>query len=305
MKSIKIGGLIDASAVSMGCMRLEGAKKKDVASIIETAYDCGITHFDHADIYGGGESETRFGNYLKENPSFRDKIVLQTKCGIRKGMYDFSKEHIINSVNGSLKRLGVDCVDILLLHRPDTLMEPEEVAEAFDELQSSGKVKNFGVSNHNSSQIELLKTAVKQPIIANQMQFSITECGMVSSGLNVNMKNSESVVHDGALLEYSRINNVTIQTWSPFQAGFFEGTFIGDKKRFPELNKKLNELAKEYNTTPTAIASAWILRHPAKMQLISGSMNPSRIKEICQGADITLTREQWYSIYLAAGYRLP
>ena len=304
MKNIKIGGIVDASAVSMGCMRLEGANKKDVPTIINTAIECGINHFDHADIYGGGESEIRFGEFMKANPSFRDNIVLQTKCGIRKGMYDFSKEHIINSVNGSLKRLGVDNIDILLLHRPDTLMEPEEVAEAFDELESSGKVKFFGVSNHNSAQIQLLKTAVKQPIVANQMQFSIMESGMVTSGLNVNMKNDESVMHDGALLEFSRINNITIQTWSPFQAGFFKGSFI-DNKKYPTLNKKLKELAKKYNTTPTAIASAWILRHPANMQLVSGSMTPSRIKEICTGADIVFTREEWYSVYLAAGYTLP
>ncbi len=304
MKNVKIGGIVDASAVSMGCMRMCDADKKKVPAIIETALECGITHFDHADIYGGGESEVRFGEYIKANPSFRDNIVLQTKCGIRKGMYDFSKEHIVSSVEGSLKRLNVDCVDILLLHRPDTLMVPEEVAEAFDELQSSGKVKYFGVSNHNSQQIELLKTAVKQPIIADQMQFSITESGMVTSGLNVNMKNDESVVHDGALLEYSRINNVTIQTWSPFQAGFFKGTFIGNKK-YPELNKKLKEIAKKYDATPTTIAAAWILRHPANMQLISGSMNMDRIREICAGADITLTREEWYAIYLSAGYRLP
>lgn len=304
MKKIKIGGIVDASAVSMGCMRMCDTDKKNVLAIIEKALECGITHFDHADIYGGGESEIRFGEYIKANPSFRDNIVLQTKCGIRKGMYDFSKEHIISSVEGSLKRLNVECVDILLLHRPDTLMEPEEVAEAFDELQSAGKVKHFGVSNHNSMQIELLKTAVKQPIIADQMQFSITESGMVTSGLNVNMKNDESVMHDGALLEYTRINNVTIQTWSPFQAGFFKGTFIGNRK-YPELNKCLKEMAKKYDTTPTAIASAWILRHPANMQLISGSMNIDRIGEICAGADITLSREDWYAIYLSAGYRLP
>lgn len=304
MKTIKIGGVVEASAISMGCMRLEGANKKDVPKIIETATECGITHFDHADIYGGGESEIRFGEYLKANPSFRDKIVLQTKCAIRKNMYDFSKEHIISSVEGSLKRLNTECVDMLLLHRPDTLMEPEEVAEAFDILQSSGKVKHFGVSNHNMYQIELLKTAVKQPIITNQLQFSIMESGMVTSGLNVNMKNDESVMHDGFLLEYSRVNNITIQTWSPFQAGFFKGTFIGNRK-YPELNKKLKEIAKKYDTTPTAIASAWIMRHPANMQLLSGSMNPDRIKEICAGADIVLTREEWYAIYLSAGYRLP
>lgn len=304
MRNILLGNTVEASAVSMGCMRLEGARKKDVAGIIETATECGINHFDHADIYGGGESEARFGEYLKANPSFRDKIVLQTKCAIRKGMYDFSKEHIISSVEGSLKRLNTECVDMLLLHRPDTLMEPEEVAEAFDILYSAGKVKHFGVSNHNSMQIELLKTAVKQPIIVNQLQFSIMECGMVASGLNVNMKNAESVMHDGSFLEYSRINNVTIQTWSPFQAGFFEGSFINNRK-YPELNKKLKELAKKYDVTPTTIASAWILHHPAKMQLLSGSMNVDRIREICKGADIMLTREEWYSVYLAAGYRLP
>lgn len=304
MKNLKIGGIVEASAVSMGCMRLSGADKKKVPAIIETATECGITHFDHADIYGDGESEARFGEYLKANPSFRDKIVLQTKCGIRKGFFDFSKEHIVNSVNGSLKRLNTDCIDILLLHRPDTLMIPEEVAEAFDELESDGKVKHFGVSNHNSAQIELLKTAVKQPIIADQMQFSIVECGMVTSGLNVNMKNDESVVHDGALLEYSRINNVTIQTWSPFQAGFFEGTFIGNRK-YKELNKKLDELADKYGVTPMGVASAWILTHPANMQLVSGSMNTGRIKEICAGADVKLSREDWYSVYRAAGFRLP
>lgn len=304
MRNIKLGGAVDVSAVSMGCMRLCGADKKDVAGIIETAVECGINHFDHADIYGGGESELRFGEYIKNNPSFRDKIVLQTKCGIRKGMYDFSKEHIISSVEGSLKRLNTDYLDVLVLHRPDTLMEPEEVAQAFDELQASGKVKFFGVSNHNPYQIELLKTAVEQPIITNQLQLSIMESGMITSGLNVNMKNAESVMHDGSMLEYSRINNITIQTWSPFQAGFIKECFIGNKD-YEEVNKQLEAVAEKYGVTPTTIAGAWILRHPAKMQLISGSMNMQRIREISASADINLTREEWYSIYLSAGYRLP
>lgn len=305
MKKIKLGNTIDSSAVALGCMRICDIDKSKVDGVIEAALECGITHFDHADIYGGGKSEELFGEYLKKNPSIRDSITVQTKCAIRPRRYDFSKEHIISSVEGSLKRLNTEYVDMLLLHRPDTLMEPEEVAEAFDELYNSGKVKSFGVSNHNLYQIELLKTCVKQPIIANQLQFSITESGMVTSGLNVNMKNEESVMHDGGLLEYSRINNITIQTWSPFQYGFFKGSFIGDNEKFPELNKKLDEYAEEYGVTPTAIASAWILRHPANMQLISGSMNTERIKEVCAGADIKLTREQWYEIYLSAGYTLP
>lgn len=304
MKRIKVGGVIPASAVAMGCMRLTDTKTS-VDSIIGTALESGIDFFDHADIYGGGKCEELFGEYLSSHKDIRDKITVQTKCAIRRGCYDFSKEHILNSVNASLKRLRTDYIDVLLLHRPDTLMEPEEVAEAFNQLERDGKVRYFGVSNHNLYQIELLKTAVKQPIITNQLQMSITESGMITSGLNVNMKNSESVMHDGGLLEYSRIKNITIQTWSPFQKGFFEGTFIGDNEHYPELNKKLAELAEKYSATPTGIAAAWILRHPADMQLISGSVSEQRIKEICRGADITLTREDWYSLYLAAGYCLP
>lgn len=303
MKKVKLGNT-NVSAVSLGCMRMCNADESSIDSIIETALGCGINHFDHADIYGAGKSESLFGDYLKAHPSVRDNIFLQTKCAIKPGAYDFSKEHIIKSVEGSLKRLNTDYIDALLLHRPDTLMEPEEVAEAFDALYESGKVRHFGVSNHNLYQIELLKTAVKQPIIANQLQLSILECGMITSGLNVNMKNEGSVMHDGGLLEYSRIKGITIQTWSPFQFGFIKAPFIGSDK-FPELNKRLEELGDKYSVTPTAIAAAWILRHPAKMQLIAGSMKPDRIKQICAGADITLTREEWYEIYLAAGHTLP
>ena len=304
MKRISVGGKVPASAVAMGCMRLTDAKVS-VDKLVETALGLGIDFFDHADIYGGGKCEEIFGGYLAVNPSIRDKITIQTKCGIRKGCYDFSKEHIISSVEGSLKRLKTDYVDILLLHRPDALMEPEEVAEAFDLLESSGKVRYFGVSNHNPMQIELLKTAVKQPIIADQLQFSIPESGLVTSGLNVNMKNAESQMHDGSAMEYMRIKGITIQAWSPFQGGFFGGPFVGDSEKYPELNSKLNELAVKYNSTPTAIASAWILRHPANIQLISGSVSPDRIKEIAAGADVNLSREDWYALYLSAGYRLP
>lgn len=304
MKRIKVGNTIDASAVVMGCMRIDGAKEKP-DKIINTALENGIDYFDHADIYGGGKCEEIFGDFLAENKSLRDRIIIQTKCAIRNGFFDYSKEHIINSVENSLKRLKTDYVDVLLLHRPDTLMEPEEVAEAFSLLESSGKVKHFGVSNHNPMQIELLKTAVKQPLLINQLQLSIPESGMITSGLNVNMKNDESFMHDGSVLEYSRIKGMTIQAWSPFQQGFFKGTFLGDCENYPELNKKIDELAKQYSVQPISIASAWIMRHPAKIQLISGSMNTERIKDICKGADITLSREEWYSLYRAAGFRLP
>lgn len=304
MKTVKIGGNISASAVSLGCMRMARLDEKAVDAIMDTAMENGINYFDHADIYGGGNSEKLFGGYLKRHAGVRDKIFIQTKCAIHDKQYDFSKEHIISSVEGSLERLGVDYVDALLLHRPDTLMEPDEVAEAFDLLQSSGKVRNFGVSNHNPMQIELLKTTVNQPIVANQLQFSVTEAGMVTSGMNMNMKNADSVMHDGSVLEYSRIKNITIQAWSPFQFGFFGGTFV-DNDDYPELNAKLGEIAEKYGISKTGVAAAWILRHPAKMQLIAGTMNPDHLVDICRAADVELTRSEWYQIYRAAGHCLP
>ncbi|MBQ6267214.1 MAG: aldo/keto reductase [Clostridia bacterium] len=304
MKQILLGGRLPVSAVAMGCMRLTDAKG-GADRAIGIALDLGIDFFDHADIYGGGRCEELFGDYLAAHPSLRGKITIQTKCGIRKGFFDFSKEHIVSAVEGSLRRLRTEYVDVLLLHRPDTLMEPEEVAEAFDTLERAGKVRMFGVSNHNPMQIELLKTAVRQPLVADQLQFSVPESGLVTLGLNVNMKNDESVMHDGSALEYLRIKGITIQAWSPFQQGFFKGPFIGDREHFPALNETLDALAAQYGVTPTGIAAAWILRHPAKIQLISGSVSPDRMREIAAGADITLSREDWYAVYRAAGFRLP
>ena len=304
MKYITINNSMKASAISLGCMRMAKLDEKSVDAIMDTALENGINYFDHADIYGKGNSEVLFGEYLARHAGIRDKIFIQTKCAIHDGQYDFSKEHIIRSVEGSLSRLGVDYVDALLLHRPDTLMEPEEVAEAFDVLHSSGKVRHFGVSNHTPMQIELLKTAVKQPLGINQLQLSITEAGIITSGMNSNMKNADSVMHDGSVLEYSRIKNMTIQAWSPFQYGFFKGTFI-DNEEFPELNAKLAEIAGKYGISKTGVAAAWILRHPANMQVIAGTMNPEHLREICRGADVTLTRSEWYEIYRAAEHCLP
>ena len=303
MKTITIGDMT-VSAISLGCMRMRALNERQVDGIMDAALENGINYFDHADIYGAGSSESFFGEYLKRHVGVRDRIFIQTKCAIHDKQYDFSKEHILSSVEGSLSRLGVDYVDALLLHRPDTLMEPEEVAEAFDILQSSGKVRYFGVSNHNPMQIELLKTAVKQPLIINQLQFSVTEAGMVTSGMNANMKNAESVMHDGSVLEYSRIKNITIQAWSPFQYGFFKGVFV-DNENFPELNTKLAEIAQKYGLSKTGVAAAWILRHPANMQLIAGTMNPEHLNDICKATAITLTRSEWYEIYRAAGHCLP
>lgn len=303
VKKIQFGTSdLQVASVILGCMRMNGSENP--TEIIETAYEHGIDFFDHADIYGGGECETIFGKALKETSIKREDIIIQTKCGIRKGMFDFSKEHIVSSVEGSLKRLGVDYVDALLLHRPDTLVEPEEVAAAFDQLESQGKVKHFGVSNQKPMQIELLKKTVKQPLLANQLQFGIKHTGMVDQGIHVNMMDDASIERDGSILDYSRLNDMTIQAWSPYQYGFFEGAFIGNDK-FSELNTALDQIAERHNCTSTGLATAWILRHPAKMQVIAGSMNKERIKEIAKASTIELSREEWYEIYRAAGNILP
>ena len=304
MKTIKMANGMSVSAVSLGCMRFEDIDYKRTEAIMDKALELGINYYDHADVYGAGRCESLFGEYLKNHKSVRDGIYIQTKCALKVGEYDFSKEHIISAVEGSLSRLGVDYVDALLLHRPDTLMEPEEVAAAFSKLESEGKVKHFGVSNHNPMQIELLKTAVKQPLNINQLQFSVTEAGMITSGMNTNMKNTESVMHDGSVLEYSRINNITIQAWSPFQYGLFKGAYV-DSDKYPVLNAKLGEIADKYGITKTGVVTAWILRHPANMQMIAGTVNPKHLQELCSGADITLARTEWYEIYRSAGHYLP
>ena len=305
MKSINIAnGEIKASEIAIGCMRIAGLEKKDAANLINTALEEGINFFDHADIYGGGKSEEVFADAIDMNPSIREKMIIQTKCSIRKGFYDFSKDYIISSVEDSLKRLKTDYVDTFLLHRPDTLMEPEEVSEAFAKLHSEGKVRHFGVSNHNSMQIELLNKYLNNKVIINQLQFSIMHTGIIDSGLNVNMKIDPSVDRDGSILEYCRLKDITIQAWSPYQYGFFEGVFL-DNDKFPVLNEKINEIAKAKGVTNTAIATAWILRHPAKMQTVVGSTNANRIKEISKASNVELSREEWYAIYLAAGNKLP
>ncbi|WP_461203258.1 aldo/keto reductase [Enterococcus sp. N342-3-1-2] len=304
MKKIKFGPTdIEVSSVILGLMRINQAK--DPVKVLTTAIDNEITFFDHADIYGGGECETIFADALAKTDAKREALFIQSKCGIVPGkMFDFSKEHIISSVEGSLKRLNTDYLDALLLHRPDTLFEPEEVAAAFDQLEKDGKVKYFGVSNQKPGQIELLKKYVSQPLVANQLQFGIMHTGMIDQGIHVNMTDGGSVDHDGEILEYSRLHDMAIQAWSPYQYGFFEGVFI-DNDMFPELNEKLVVLADKYKTTPTGIASAWILRHPANIQVIAGTMTPHRIEEIAQASEIVLTREEWYDVYKAAGNILP
>lgn len=306
MEYINLGGNEDlkVSQVALGCMRMTSLSEVEATSLLETTVNEGINFFDHADIYGGGECETLFGKALKKSSIKRDDIFIQSKCGIRQGMFDFSKEHILASVDGILQRLDIDYLDVLALHRPDTLVEPEEVAEAFDQLEKMGKVRHFGVSNQKPMQIELLKKSLNQPLLVNQLQFGIKATAMVDQGIHVNMQDAASVDHDGSVLDYSRLHHMTIQAWSPYQYGFFEGVFLGNEK-FPELNAAIDALAAKYDVTNTGIATAWISRHPAKMQTILGTMKESRVKEVAKASDIVLTREEWYEIYRAAGNVLP
>lgn len=306
MKRIPLGksGILVPS-VAVGCRRVCDVEEKEAEALLDTALELGCNFFDHADIYGQGACESRFAQAIHMSPSVREKIILQSKCGIVSGkMYDSSKEHILSSVDGILGRLQTEYLDVLLLHRPDALVEPEEVAEAFDILHRSGKVRFFGVSNHRSSQIRLLLKYVEQPLVADQLQFSVVNSFMVQIGMEANMGTDGAVDRDGGVLDFCRENEITIQTWSPFQYGFFSGVFLGNPK-FRELDDAIGELAQKYGTTDTAVAAAWILRHPAKMQLVAGTTKPSRLKEICQAADLTLTREEWYRLYLAAGHMLP
>ncbi|NLL77676.1 MAG: aldo/keto reductase family oxidoreductase [Clostridiales bacterium] len=304
MRTIKLGDL-QVPTIAVGCMRINKLDKSEAENFVRTSMEEGANFFDHADIYANGVCEEVFADAVHMNATVREKMFLQSKCGIRKGIaFDFSKKHILESVDGSLKRLKTDYLDVLLLHRPDALVEPEEVAEAFDILQDTGKVRNFGVSNQNPMQIQLLKKFVKQPIIANQLQLSITNATMISQGIHVNMLDERAVNRDGSILDFCRINDITIQPWSPFQYGFFEGVFLGNDK-FPELNAKIDEIAARYEVSNTTIAMAWLLRHPAKMQPITGTMNVERLKDCVKAADIKLTREEWYEIYLSAGNILP
>lgn len=303
MYNIELGRSgLNVPTVAVGCMRISDMKEKEVSAFVDTALSKGANFFDHADIYGGGKSEEVFGKAIAALN--REDLIIQTKCGIRKGMFDFSYEHIVSSVEGSLKRLKTDYIDVLLLHRPDALMEPEEVARAFDELKASGKVRHFGVSNQNPGQMQLLQAYLDMPLCTNQLQFSIMHAPMIQSGINVNMYNDSATNRDGGVLDYCRLNKITIQPWSPMQYGFFEGCFV-DNRKFPKLNKTLESIGKEYGVSKTTVAFAWILRHPAKMQPVTGTTNLTRLTDCIKASEISLTREQWYEIYRAAGNVLP
>lgn len=306
MKTIKLGcSNLSVPTIAVGCMRMHSLSVADAERFIKQALELGANFFDHADIYGRGACEERFAEAIGMTPGVRERILLQSKCGIVPGrMFDFSKEHILSSVDGILRRLRTEYLDVLLLHRPDALVEPEEVAEAFDLLEKSGKVRHFGVSNQNPMQMQLLQHSVRQPLVANQLQLSITNASMISAGMHVNMACEEAVVRDGSVLDFCRLHDITVQPWSPFQYGFFEGVFLGNEK-FSRLNQAIDQIAEKYNVSNTTIAMAWLLRHPARMQPVTGTMNPARLFDCVRATEMTLSREEWYAIYLAAGYTLP
>ncbi|MFJ2506048.1 aldo/keto reductase family oxidoreductase [Microbacterium sp. NPDC087592] len=309
MKTVPFGSST-APAVVAGMMRINDKDEAHIRALYATARESGIDFFDHADIYGGSmhQCEARFAGALRLSASERDEIVLQTKCGIvpAQGTFDFSYEHIVTQVEGSLAALQTDRLDVLLLHRPDMLVEPEEVARAFDDLEVAGKVRAFGVSNHTPRQIDLLRTAVRQPLVANQLQLSITHAPILAQPVAANIAGHEqSVVRDGGgIVEYCRINGITIQAWSPFQDGRGHGVFLGNPE-YPELNAVIDRLAASYGVTPLAIATAWITRHPAGMQVVLGTTTPQRVREAAMGADLELTRPEWYELFRAAGHLLP
>ena len=297
----------ELSEIVLGMMRIKDKSVKEVEELVETALSVGINAFDLADIYGRGRCEELLGLVLKNRPDLREKMWIQSKCGIRIEeftYFDFSKDYIIKSVDGILQRLKIDHLDSLLLHRPDALMESDQVAEAFDLLYKQGKVRDFGVSNQNPMMMELLKKDVKQPLAVNQLQLSAAFTPGFESGFHVNMEDSQAAMRDGSIFEYCKLHDVVIQAWSVLQFGYFKGNFVGNEK-FQALNQVLDRLAIKYGVTSSTIAISWILRYPAKMQAVVGTTNPKHLREVSQAANFRLTRKEWYEIYLAAGNNLP
>jgi predicted oxidoreductase len=298
---------LDASNVILGLMRISKLDDSAIRALVGAARDAGINYFDHADVYGGDHAcERRFGDAITFTAAERESMIIQSKVGIRNGFWDFSKEHILRSVDETLAALRLEYLDVLLLHRPDTLVEPEEVAAAFDTLHQAGKVRNFGVSNQTPGQMELLRRSVTQPLAFNQVQLSITHAPLLAAGIAANMAGlDQSIDRDNGILDYARLNDITLQAWSPFQKGFFDGVFIGDHDNFGPLNDALDEIAAAHGVTPTGIAVAWITRHPANMQVVLGTTRPERVTESAAGSDIPLSREECYRLFTAAGHTLP
>lgn len=291
----------------LGCMRMPNLSVQEAATMIQAAVDLGINYFDNATCYTQGVAETRFGDALKASGIHREDLLIQTKCGLcfERNEFDWTKKNILESVDDSLRRMQLDYLDVLLLHRPDVLYDPQEVAEAFDLLVESGKVRHFGVSNVPPMMLEVLRKFVRQPLIINQLQLSLEQSQLIDQSLYLNnLSTDRSTDRDNGLLDYCRLHEITIQAWSPLQYGMIDGCFL-DHPDYPELNAELARLAEKYQVTKAAIALAWILRHPANIQVIVGTMNPEHLKESAEAMNIRLTHHEWYELYLAAGKYLP
>ena len=312
------------SRLAYGCAGLIAWNKDEVsagdiakaARVVNTAYDNGITFFDHADIYAFGKSEMVFGEVLKQSPGLRDKLVIQSKCGQRlpdgwqRGdpiRADLSREHIVSSVEGSLKRLRTDRLDILLLHLPDALVEPQEVAQAFDELSSSGKVRYFGVSNHTAAHIQKLQKSVRQPIVANQIHLGLAHAFAFTDGMEFTLQMANGATADRGYMgiagtgtmDYCCVHDIQLQAWSPLRSALLNPAANSS----PELTRTaqlLVDLAQQKQTTASVIALAWLLRHPAGIVPIMGAGNPDHIIENCAADGVKLSREEWYDLLAAA-----
>ena len=295
--------------IIQGCMRIDHLSDDELYELIKTDIANGIDYFDHADIYGGdGLCEKRFGHVLELHPELRAKMILQTKCGIvvdpEGNYYDSSKQHILDSVNRSLKNLHTSYIDYLLIHRPDALMDLSEISQALNELYATGKVVHFGVSNFNKQQIKYLSKGISYIVEVNQLQFSLCHSQLIDGEFLTNTTFDDARFVDDELMYYCKANSIYVQAWSPFQYGFFEGVYI-DSPKYPELNKELEILANKYNCTKNAIAVAWILNYAPNMQVVSGSTNLKRMKDIAKAAEIKLTKKEWYKLYRSAGHVLP
>lgn len=305
VRHVRIGPTdLDSSVIALGCMRWADLDDRGADALLGSAIDAGVDLFDHADIYGGGRCEEIFGEALHRSATSRSDVVLQSKCGILPGRYDLSARHIVASAEGSLRRLGTDHLDVFLLHRPDALADPDEIAAAFGQLEDAGKVRHFGVSNHTPSQISLLIDRLSQPIVAVQQQFSLAHTAMIDRGLTANTGSAVAVDRDGDVLDFCRSRGITVQAWSVLQYGAFAGTFLGEPG-FEALDAALDAASRELGITAGAVAIAWILRHPAGIQPVVGTTRPERLRELAASADVTLTRERWYELYTAAGNSLP
>ncbi|MCL6548676.1 MAG: aldo/keto reductase [Alicyclobacillus sp.] len=311
-----------ASRLVLGCMNLGGGWNqhpitaddvRQAHEVVDAALEIGINMFDHADIYAYGKAEAVFGQVLRERKGLREQIILQSKCGIRfpegdvPGRYDFSRTHILSSVDAILQRLGVDYLDILLLHRPDPLMDPDEVADALHTLHAAGKVRYVGVSNMSHGQIRMLRASLGLPVVANQLEMSLHRTGWLDTGVHVNQDAARDNVFPEGTLEYCRLEGIQVQAWGPLAQGRFSGRDItGEAENVRATAERVRELADRYGTTREAVVLAWLLRHPAKIQPVVGSSRPERIRACRDATRIALTREEWYTLYVSSrGRRLP